>query len=90
MHYEWNESKQAANFAKHGIDFIDAERFEWATAIEAMDNRFDYGEERWVALGFIDDRLHVLIYTRRKKSIRLISLRWANSREREYYEKTQA
>lgn len=90
MHYEWDESKRTANFAKHGIDFIDAERFEWATAIEAMDNRFDYGEERWVTLGFIDDCLHVLIYTRRKKSIRLISLRRANSREREYYEKTQA
>ena len=90
MHYEWDESKRAANFAKHGMDFIDAERFEWATAIEAMDRRFDYGEERWVALGFIDNRLHVLIYTRRKKSIRLISLRRANSREREYYEKTQA
>jgi uncharacterized DUF497 family protein len=90
MYYEWDESKRAANFAKHGMDFIDAERFEWATAIEAMDSRFDYGEERWVALGFIDNRLHVLIYTRRKKSIRLISLRRANSREREYYEKTQA
>jgi hypothetical protein len=90
MHYEWDDSKRGANFAKHGMDFIDAERFEWATAIEAMDNRFDYGEERWVALGFIDNRLHVLIYTRRKKSIRLISLRRANSREREYYEKTQA
>lgn len=90
MHYEWDESKRAANLAKHGMDFIDAERFEWATAIEAMDNRFDYGEERWVALGLIGNRLHVLIYTRRKKSIRLISLRRANSREREYYEKTQA
>lgn len=90
MHYEWHETKRAANFAKHGTDFIDAERFEWATAIEAIDNRFDYGEERWVALGFIDNRLHVLIYTRRGKSIRLISLRLANSREREYYEKTQA
>ena len=90
MHYEWDESKGTANLAKHGIDFIHAERFEWATAIEAMDNRFDYGEERWVALGFIGNRLHVLIYTRRKESIRLISLRRANSREREYYEKTQA
>lgn len=90
MHYEWDESKRAANRAKHGVDFIAAERFEWATAIEAMDNRFDYGEERWVALGLIDNRLHVLIYSRRRESVRLISLRRANSRERKYYEKTQA
>ena len=53
MHYEWDESKRVANFAKHGVDFIDAEQFEWATAIEAMDNRCDYGEDRWVALGFL-------------------------------------
>lgn len=89
MNYEWDESKRVANFAKHGLDFIDAERFEWTTAIEAMDNRYDYGEVRWIALGFIDHRLHVLIYTRRKRTIRLISLRRANNREREYYEKTQ-
>jgi len=55
-----------------------------------MDSRFDYSEERWVALGFIDERLHVLIYTRRRRIIRLISLRLANKREWEYYEKTQA
>lgn len=90
MHYEWDESKRAANLAKHGVDFIEAERFEWGTAIEARDNRFDYGEARWVALGLIDNRLHVLIYTRRQVTIRLISLRRANNREREYYEKTKA
>jgi uncharacterized protein len=58
MHYERDESKRAADFAEHGTDFIDVERFEWATAIEAMDKRFDYGEERWAALGFIGNRLN--------------------------------
>ncbi|MBI5143425.1 MAG: BrnT family toxin [Nitrospirae bacterium] len=47
-------------------------------------------EERWVALGLIDSRLNVLVYTRRSEAIRIISLRRANSREREYYEETQA
>jgi len=90
MQYEWDESKRAANYAKHGVDFTEAEGFEWSTAIEAMDSRFDYGEERWVALGLIGKRLYVLIYTRRQESVCLISLRRANTREREYYEKTQA
>ncbi len=90
MQYDWDESKRVANLAKHGVDFIEAEDFDWKTAIEAQDNRIDYGEERWVALGFIGHRLHILIYTRRKGAIRLISLRRANKREREYYEKTQA
>ncbi len=66
MYYEWDEGKRAANIAKHGTDFILAERFDWATAIETVDNRCEYGEERWVALGFIDNRLHVLVYTSRK------------------------
>ncbi|MHB1351552.1 MAG: BrnT family toxin [Desulfobulbaceae bacterium] len=90
MQYEWNEGKRAANLAKHGVDFLEAERFEWSSAIEAKDDRFRYGEDRWIALGLIGKRLHVLIYTRRKAIIRIISLRRANKRESEYYEKTQA
>jgi uncharacterized DUF497 family protein len=90
MQYDWNESKRAANLAKHGVDFSEAEGFEWQTALESQDNRIDYGEDRWVALGFIDNRLYTLIYTRRGDTIRLISLRRANKRERGYYEKTQA
>lgn len=90
MRYEWDEGKRAANLAKHGSDFADAERFDWSTAMEAEDNRLEYGEKRWIALGRIDRRLHVLIYTERSGNIRLISLRKANSREREFYETQQA
>jgi hypothetical protein len=72
------------------VDFVAAELFEWATAIETRDNRCDYGEKRWVALGLIAGCLHVLIYGFRSGKIRLISLRRANRRDRDYYEKTQA
>jgi len=89
MYYEWDENKRAANKAKHGVDFADAERFDWQTAIEVTDSRVPYGEERFIALGHLGKRLHVLIYTRRRGVIRLISLRRANKRERDYYEKTQ-
>lgn len=58
----------------------------WSLAIEATDDRSNYGEERWVALGLIGSRLHVLTYTVRDENMRLISLRKANRREREYYE----
>lgn len=86
MKYEWDENKRVANLAKHGVDFIDAEDFDWSSAIETIDDRFNYIEDRWVALGFIDNRLHVLIYTMRGENIRLISLRKANKREKDYYE----
>ena len=86
MEYEWDESKCKANIVKHGVDFIAAEEFDWSTAIEAFDNRINYNEERWVALGFISDHLYILVYTQRSDSIRIISLRKANKREREFYE----
>ena len=86
MYYEWDENKRIANIIKHGIDFLEAEHFDWSSAIETIDDRDDYNEERWIALGLIDKRLHVLIYALRGNNIRLISLRKANSRERKYYE----
>jgi len=86
MEYEWDETKRDANFAKHGVDFMDAENFDWSSAIETIDDRLNYFEERWIVLGLIDNRLHVLIYTIRGENIRLISLRRANRRERDYYE----
>ncbi len=63
MQYEWDEKKRFANFARHNIDFADATNFEWDTAFKIIDDRFDYGEERWVALGFIRLKLHVPVYT---------------------------
>jgi len=87
MQYEWDEKKRLANFVRHEIDFADAVNFEWDTAIEARDDRFDYGEERWVAVGFISDRLYVMVYTFRPPNIRIISLRKANKRETLFYEK---
>ncbi len=86
MQYEWDEAKRAANFARHGVDFAAAEDFEWDTALATRDTRLDYGEERWVALGYIGKRLHVLVYTLRAETIRIISLRKANKREKNYYE----
>ena len=86
MKYEWDENKRVANLAKHGVDFIDAEDFDWSSAIETIDDRSNYIEDRWIALGFIGSRLHVLIYTMRGENIRLISLRKANKREKDYYE----
>ena len=86
MAYEWDEGKRQANIIKHEVDFLVAEDFDWETAIETIDDRNDYGEERWVALSFIGNRLHVLIYTLRSENIRIISLRNATKREKEYYE----
>ena len=79
--YEWDAEKARVNVEKHGVPFEEAYRFDWSSAIEAEDTRYDYGETRIQALGKIDDRYHVLVYVRRQEIIRVISLRKANKRE---------
>ncbi len=77
--YEWDPNKEAAS--PHGVPFSAAEGFEWETALEARDDRFAYAEVRTVAIGFMGERLHVMVFTRRGINVRIIGLRKANSRE---------
>lgn len=86
MPCDWNPDKNASNHAKHGVKFEAVEGFDWSTALVRADVRQHYGEVRLKALSLIGDRLHVLIYTIRRASIWLISLRRANDREADYYE----
>lgn len=51
------------------------------TAIMRRDARYEYGEARIVAIGLIGDRVHVLVFTMRGETVRVISLRKANRRE---------
>lgn len=84
---EFDPGKDRANAAKHGMSLAAAEGFDWDTALEREDDRFDYGEVRFVALGLIDDRLHVLVFTEgsQKDAVRAISLRPAEKHEVRFY-----
>lgn len=82
---EWDEAKRAENLAGRGIDFADATRLDWSTAQIVTDDRRDYGEERLMARGLIDGRLHILVFTLRGDALRVISLRKANGREQARY-----
>lgn len=89
MKFEWDETKNAANIEKHGIDFNDAYELFQGNRVIFPDVRKDYGEERFIAVGRIKNRLMVAAYTQRSPEIiRIISLRKANSREKERFEKT--
>ena len=79
MRYEWDADKRAETLARRGIDFAFMDYFEWATALTRRSDR--YGEIRWSSYGLIQDRLFKVIWTERGESIRIISLRKANSRE---------
>jgi uncharacterized DUF497 family protein len=90
MQYEWDDTKAQANLAKHGVAFDAVAAFDWKTALIQEDRRRDYGEPRYIAIGYIGDRLYILVYTPRGASTRLIGLRKANPREIRRYAKAHA
>jgi uncharacterized DUF497 family protein len=81
MELEWDEAKRLRNIRERGIDFAEAIRFELQNSFTEQDLRFDYGEPRFVSIGYLDGRLHVLCWTTRAGRLRVISLRKANERE---------
>ncbi len=86
MRYTFDETKRRANIAVRGIDFLLAENFVWDSALVVEDTRSDYGERRFIALGLVGARVHVLVFTPRGETVRIISLRKANRREVARYE----
>jgi hypothetical protein len=89
MYYEWDEDKNVRNVLERGLDFSLAQGFAWESAVVVEDDRNDYGEIRFRALGNIASKLYVLVYTMRGNSLRVISLRRANKREEVVYEKAR-
>ena len=79
--------KEDRNLAERGLSMDRAEYLDWATALIWEDTRKDYGERRYCVLGFIEDRLHSVVFTPREGKPRVISLRKANKREVKIYEK---
>jgi uncharacterized protein len=86
MQFEWNETKNELNRAKHGISFEEATVI-WSGFWYAWeDTRRDYGEPRWLAIGQLSQHGAVVVtYTTRGEQIRIISARKANHKEREVY-----
>jgi uncharacterized protein len=88
MEYEWDDDKNSKNLAKHGLAFERMDFFEWDDAVVFEDRRQNYSERRYAATSWIEGRLFICVHTLRGKVCRIISLRKANKRERDFYEKT--
>src|SRR5260370_8481865 len=79
LSFEWDEEKNAANIRNHGIDFMDAALIFENPRMEAVDDRADYGELRWIALGLSGETVLGVVYTWRGENVvRIISARGAN------------
>jgi uncharacterized DUF497 family protein len=83
----YDSAKNDSNIAKHGLSLAEAKLLEWDTALEWIDGRKNYGEERRIALAPMKHRLYYVVYVELKTGIRVISLRKANIREVKRYEK---
>ena len=86
MEFEWNEQKSRANSAKHGIDFETATQL-WNDGDRVEIHTTFPDENRSIMIGRIDKKLWAAIFTRRGKSIRIISVRRARTKEAALYAK---
>ena len=90
MNVTFDQAKDAANLAKHGVSLTEAAGFEWRTAVVWPDTRRDYGEPRMV--GYIGLRIMSVVFVDRPPEQpterRIISLRKANTREVKRYAET--
>ena len=81
MHIEFDPAKNERNILERGLSFERVSDFDFDTASIWQDTRKPYPEARYVALGLLDSRLHVLCFTPAAGGIRVISFRKANTRE---------
>jgi uncharacterized DUF497 family protein len=89
MDIEFAPQKSASNESKHGVPLSLAASIDWSTVWCAPDNRHDYGELREIGYAAIYGHLYCVIFTQRGETMRIISLRKANSREvKRYVEQT--
>lgn len=89
MRFDWNPTKNRSNVRDHGMDFVDACLVFDGPTWERWDDRADYGEERWIAIGLVQGVEVTVVYTDRRAKrgvVRwIISARRATRDEREAY-----
>ena len=85
MEFTWSETKRAANLKAHGLDFVDAPRVFEGLTFTFEDDRFSYGEQRFVTLGLLASYPVSIVHTESDHEIRVISFRKATNRETDIY-----
>ena len=87
MQIEFDPAKDATNQTKHGVSLSLADELDWEAALVWVDDRFEYGELRMIALAPKTGILYYVAFVERGKMRRIISLRQANRREVTHYVK---
>jgi len=91
LDFEWDDLKAAENVRRHGVRFGQAAlAFRDPFAVEWIDQREAYGEERMILLGMSGSQVLNVVYTGRGERIRIISARRANKNEQDLYYRENA
>ena len=85
MKVVWDEAKRRANLRKHGLDFADAGQVFAGITYTIEDQRFAYGERRFITLGMLRDTVVVMAHTETPNMARIISMRKATRNEQILY-----
>ena len=86
INLSYDQAKRDKTLAERGLDFADmCEVFE-GKHFTLEDDRLDYGETRFITIGYLDSRMVVCVWRPREDGIRVISMRNANEREQAKYE----
>jgi len=86
LEFEWDAAKAERNQSDHGVTFEMArDAFKDPFAVEWLDDREAYGEDRYVIIGMVDNRLLYVAYAMRGEVIRIVSARGAEPHERRQY-----
>jgi hypothetical protein len=84
MLFEWDEHKRSANLKIHKLDFRDAPEVFDGSTVTYEDDRFNYGEQRFVTLGLLKGTAVSIVHTETPEQIRIISFRKATRHEEAY------
>ena len=89
MEIAFDSRKNERNIRVRQLSFERVAEVDFNTALVFPDMRKEYGETRYIALCYLDRRLHVLCFTETEAGIRVISFRKANAREAKRHGKAQ-
>ncbi|MCA9990682.1 MAG: BrnT family toxin [Ardenticatenaceae bacterium] len=81
MRFSWHEPKRQITLKRRGLDFAHAEQVFVGPTFTFEDDRKDYGEQRWVSLGLLREKVVVIVHTESEDEIRIISMREADKDE---------
>jgi len=87
MKFEWDENKRKLNLVKHGIDFKDAQQIFDGITFTFEDERYNYGEDRYITVGMLRGTVVIAAHTERNDVIRLIFIRKATKNEQKLFYK---